>query len=68
MYTPISIKEAVNKVNNGWYLPAIQRPYVWGNRYESETHFIRQCESSQRLEEGDLKNSGEDDVLTKLKE
>lgn len=31
-------------------------------------HFIRQCESSQRLEEGGLKNSGEGDTLTTPKE
>jgi uncharacterized protein with ParB-like and HNH nuclease domain len=31
-YSPISIREAVDKVNNTWYLPAIQRPYDWGDR------------------------------------
>ena len=45
MYTPISIKEAVCKVNNGWYLPAIQRPYVWGNRYESEKYICKLFDS-----------------------
>lgn len=45
MYTPISIKDTVNKVNNGWYLPAIQRPYVWGNRYESEKYICKLFDS-----------------------
>lgn len=37
-YIPISIKEAMAKINDSWFLPAIQRPYVWGNRYESEKY------------------------------
>ena len=45
MYTPISIKDAVKKVNEEWFLPAIQRPYVWGNRYESEKYICRLFDS-----------------------
>lgn len=44
-YIPISIKEAVNKINDSWFLPAIQRPYVWGNRYESEKYICKLFDS-----------------------
>ena len=44
-YIPISIKEAINKINSSWFLPAIQRPYVWGNRYESEKYICRLFDS-----------------------
>ncbi len=40
-YQAISIKEAMNRINattNGWFLPQIQRPYVWGGRHESESY------------------------------
>lgn len=40
-YAGISIREAMEKINhknNGWYLPQVQRQYVWGTRYESETY------------------------------
>jgi len=40
-YKTISVKEAVRHINNavnGWFLPAVQRPYVWGSRYESEEY------------------------------
>ena len=40
-FQTISVKEAVNNINanlNGWFLPAVQRPYVWGSRYESEKY------------------------------
>lgn len=40
-YTGISIREALEKLNspnNGWYLPQVQRQYVWGARHESETY------------------------------
>ncbi len=37
-YLGISIAEVVDNINKKWYLPAIQRPYVWGNRYEAEQH------------------------------
>lgn len=40
-YTGISIREALDKLNapnNGWFLPQVQRQYVWGARHESETY------------------------------
>lgn len=40
-YTGISVKEAldkINNVNNGWFLPQVQRQYVWGERDESEDY------------------------------
>jgi hypothetical protein len=39
-YAGISVREALerlNVLNSGWYLPNVQRQYVWGARYESET-------------------------------
>ena len=47
-FQTISVKEAVNKVNgssNGWFLPAVQRPYVWGSRYESEKYICKLFDS-----------------------
>jgi len=35
-YESISIREAVRRINETWYLPAIQRPYVWGERNKKE--------------------------------
>lgn len=40
-YAGISVREAMEKLNNlnsGWYLPQVQRQYVWGARYESESY------------------------------
>ena len=40
-YAGISVREAMEKLNNlngGWYLPYIQRQYVWGARYGSEEY------------------------------
>lgn len=40
-YSGISIREALDRVNshnNGWYLPQVQRQYVWGARHQSETY------------------------------
>lgn len=40
-YTGISIREALEKINavsNGWYLPQVQRQFVWGARHESESY------------------------------
>lgn len=40
-YAGISVREAlekINKPNGGWYLPEVQRQYVWGTRDESEDH------------------------------
>ncbi len=47
-YLGISVKEAINHINNssnGWYLPAIQRPYVWGSRYENEMYICKLFDS-----------------------
>lgn len=50
-YLSISVKEAINKVNastHGWFLPAIQRPYVWGSRYENEMYICKLFDSILR--------------------
>lgn len=44
-YIGISVKEAINKINVSWFLPAIQRPYVWGSRYESEGYICKLFDS-----------------------
>ena len=47
-YLGISIKEAmqnINNLHNGWFLPAIQRPYVWGSRHESEIYICKLFDS-----------------------
>jgi uncharacterized protein with ParB-like and HNH nuclease domain len=47
-YQGLSIKEAMNNINsqtNGWYLPTIQRPYVWGDRHESEKYICKLFDS-----------------------
>jgi len=38
-YKPISVREAIQNINETWFLPAIQRPYDWGERNKKE-HFI----------------------------
>jgi uncharacterized protein with ParB-like and HNH nuclease domain len=50
-YLSISVKEAINNLNaavNGWFLPAIQRPYVWGSRYENEMYICKLFDSILR--------------------
>lgn len=40
-YSGISIREVITKLNapvGGWFLPQVQRQYVWGARYDSETY------------------------------
>ena len=40
-YDGIAIREAMERLNNlsdGWYLPQVQRQYVWGSRHDSETY------------------------------
>ncbi|RRW49164.1 DUF262 domain-containing protein [Stutzerimonas stutzeri] len=40
-YVGISVREALEKLNapnSGWYLPQVQRQYVWGARHESEDY------------------------------
>ena len=40
-----SVKDVINKINNEWFLPAIQRPYVWGSRYDEEKYICRLFDS-----------------------
>lgn len=50
-YSGISVKEAINKINNsnnGWFLPAVQRPYVWGSRHENEEYICKLFDSILR--------------------
>lgn len=50
-YLGMSVKEAVENVNsnvNGWFLPSVQRPYVWGSRYESEKYIAKLFDSILR--------------------
>jgi uncharacterized protein with ParB-like and HNH nuclease domain len=50
-YSGISVKDAIGKINNdnnGWFLPAIQRPYVWGGRHESEQYICKLFDSILR--------------------
>lgn len=44
-YLSISIKDAMEKINREWFLPAIQRPYVWGSRYDSEKYICKLFDS-----------------------
>lgn len=40
-YAGISVREALDKLNApniGWFLPQVQRQYVWGARHESEDY------------------------------
>jgi len=50
-YESISINEVIKKINNslnGWYLPYVQRPYVWGSRYENEKYICKLFDSLLR--------------------
>jgi hypothetical protein len=50
-YEGISIREAMEKINaknNGWYLPNIQRLYVWGSRDSSEDYICLLVDSLMR--------------------
>lgn len=50
-FMSISVKEAmdcINSTNNGWFLPAVQRPFVWGSRYESEKYICKLFDSILR--------------------
>lgn len=44
-YKPISIREAIDRVNETWYLPAIQRPYDWGERHNKEKFIYKLFDS-----------------------
>ncbi len=40
-YAGISVREALDKLNapnSGWFLPQVQRQYVWGTRHEPEDY------------------------------
>jgi len=50
-YQSISVKETMDHINgdvNGWFLPSVQRPYVWGSRYESELYICKLFDSLLR--------------------
>lgn len=50
-YAGISVREAMEKLNAlnaGWYLPHVQRQYVWGARYESEDYVSLLLDSLMR--------------------
>jgi hypothetical protein len=50
-YEGISVKDAIesiNKPSKGWFLPAVQRPYVWGSRYENEQYILKLFDSLLR--------------------
>lgn len=50
-FLSLSVKEAIENINathNGWFLPAVQRPYVWGSRYESEKYICKLFDSILR--------------------
>lgn len=50
-FVSISVKEAMENINatsNGWFLPAVQRPFVWGSRYESEKYICKLFDSILR--------------------
>lgn len=44
-YKPMSIREAIERVNETWYLPAIQRPYDWGERHNKEMFIYKLFDS-----------------------
>lgn len=44
-YESLSIREAVRRINDTWYLPAIQRPYVWGERNKKEQFIYKLFDS-----------------------
>lgn len=47
-YAGISVREALDKINapnQGWYLPQVQRQYVWGARHQSETYICMLLDS-----------------------
>lgn len=50
-YAGISVREALDKLNapnNGWFLPQVQRQYVWGARHESEGYICLLLDSLLR--------------------
>ena len=50
-YDSVSIREVMERINNpsnGWYLPQIQRQYVWGARWNSEEYIYLLLDSLYR--------------------
>lgn len=47
-YKTISVREAVENINTKWFLPAIQRPFVWGTRYQAEKYICKLFDSLMR--------------------
>jgi len=50
-YQGLSVKKVINSINSsygGWFLPAIQRPYVWGSRHENELYICKLFDSILR--------------------
>lgn len=50
-YLGISVREAMIRLNatqNGWFLPQVQRQYVWGARHESEGYVCLLLDSLKR--------------------
>ena len=50
-YTGISVREAMSRLNathGGWFLPQVQRQYVWGARHESEGYVCLLLDSLKR--------------------
>ena len=41
----IKVINSINSPYNGWFLPAIQRPYVWGSRHENELYICKLFDS-----------------------
>lgn len=44
-YQPVSVREAIENVNDTWYLPAVQRPYDWGERNKKEEFIYKLFDS-----------------------
>lgn len=47
-YVPVSIREAVDSINKTWYLPAVQRPYDWGERGKKKEFIYKLFDSLLR--------------------
>jgi uncharacterized protein with ParB-like and HNH nuclease domain len=47
-YQPVSVREAIEKINETWFLPAIQRPYDWGERHKKEEFIYKLFDSIVR--------------------
>lgn len=47
-YVPISVREAVKNINQTWFLPAVQRPYDWGERSKKKEFIYSLFDSLSR--------------------